>query len=204
MKDQTSDSLRQEALNCAKNFKSNWIEMGRMLYTVYRGKNYRDWGYREFETYCAKEIGIKALTAQKLLRSYHFLEKEETSFASKDRYEDTNAAKIPDYESVNVLRLAKNRKIDEEDYSDLRKKVLEEARPVQAVRKEYRALVEAAKDEPPEEAEAKKRKTSLRRLLSTLKALQTEFMQDRSIPKGKLAEIKKLTEKLESLANELL
>ena len=132
------DELRNQVLNCARNFKTNWIEMGRMLQTVYRGKHYRDWGYREFETYCVKEIGIKVLTAQKLLRSYYFLEKEEPSYARKDQYEDREASKVPDYESVNVLRLAKGKKIDEDDYDRLRQKVLDEGRPVQAVRKEYR------------------------------------------------------------------
>ena len=64
--------------------------------------------------------------------------------------------------------------------------------------------MEAQRDVSDEELEEQKRKTSIRRYLSTLKSLQSEISQDRSLPKGKLAELNKLIKKLEDFAKELL
>ena len=72
-------SLRYHVLESAKNFKSSWIELGRSLYSVYKDKLYKAWGFNTFDAYTLKEIGIKKPTAMKLLRSYYFLEKEEPS-----------------------------------------------------------------------------------------------------------------------------
>ncbi len=199
-----NDELRHRVSECAKNFKTSWIEMGRFLYTVYKDKHYRNWGFREFEIYCLKEIGIKTLTAQKLLRSYHFLEKEEPTYVEKSRYAEKDASKVPDYESVNVLRLAKNRKIDEKDYSELRHKVLEEARPAQAVRQSYRQLIEAGNEESEEELETRKRKTLLRRYISNLNSLKDEVETNDFLSKTKALEVRKLIGQLEEIMNESL
>ena len=49
MADLEPGSLRRETLEAAKRFKSSWIELGRMLWTVYREKKFREWGYLTFE-----------------------------------------------------------------------------------------------------------------------------------------------------------
>lgn len=193
------DSLRYQVLEQAKNFKVSWIELGRFLYTIYNDKHYRTWGFREFETYCVKEIGIKVLTAQKLLRSYHFLEKEEPAYVAREKYQGEDAPRVPDYESVNVLRQAKNRKLEEEDYSALKKKVLDEGSPVQAVRKQYREVLEAreTETESPEELREKRRQSSLKRYLTTLKSLHLELSANNFLTKKKLLEIEKFIKELE-------
>jgi hypothetical protein len=48
-------SVRHAALKNAKDFKSSWIELGRVLYTVWKDKLYKDWGYQEFEAYVARK-----------------------------------------------------------------------------------------------------------------------------------------------------
>ena len=197
-------SLRHRVLECARDFKASWIEMGRFLYTVYKDKHYRTWVFQEFETYCLKEIGVKTQTAQKLLRSYNFLEKEEPKYVEKDSYEGEDAPRVPNYESVDVLRLAKNNKLPEEDYTELRQKVLEEGKPVQAVRKSYREMMDAQKSESSEEIESRKKVATFRRYLTNLKTLKETFMSGDYIPKTKLAEMGRLVEQLENIVTEAM
>ena len=60
----------------------------------------------------------------KLLKSYYFLEKEEPHYLKNEYAASTQPANIPSYESVNILRQAKNNKVlDEEDYRDLKKEI---------------------------------------------------------------------------------
>jgi len=191
------DSLRYQVLEKAKDFKASWIELGRSLYTVYNDKHYRSWGFQEFETYCVKEIGVKVLTAQKLIRSYHFLEKEEPAYVASERYRKEDAARVPDYESVNVLRQAKNRKLEGEDYSELRKKVLEEGAPIQAVKKQYREVLEAQSSGSPEELREKRKQSSLKRYLTTLKSLHSELAANNFVTKKRLHEFEKFIKELE-------
>lgn len=113
-------SLRYHVLESARNFKSSWIGLGCSLYTVLKDKLYKEWGFATFESYTAKEVGIKKITAMKLLRSYYFLEKEEPAYLKGDYGNTANTAKLPTYEAVDLLRKAKNKKdIDKEDYSKL-------------------------------------------------------------------------------------
>ena len=197
-------ALRQEVLNRAKDFKTSWIEMGRALMAVHQDKHYKDWGFREFETYCVKEIGIKKATAQKLIRSYCFLEKEEPRYVKHETYEENNVAKIPDYESVDVLRRAKEKNFEDEDYEGLRLKVLEEGRPPQTVKQHFKTLVEENSEKTADEIEEDKQKTLLRRYVSTIKALKTEIASQKHIPKNKKMEIEKLADKLGELLSESL
>ena len=114
-------SLRYHVLESAKNFKSSWIELGRSLYSVYKDKLYKEWGYSTFDAYTLKEIGIKKPTAMKLLRSYYFLEKEEPAYLKKDYTETADTAKLPSYEAIDLLRKAKDKKsLGEDDYTKLK------------------------------------------------------------------------------------
>ena len=104
------DSIRYRILESTKNFKTSWIELAQALYSTWKDKLYKEWGYLTFEAYTSKEIGIKKQTAMKLLKSYYFLEKEEPSYL-KENYEGSkDAASVPTYDAVNVLRLAKNKR----------------------------------------------------------------------------------------------
>src|ERR1700752_2981475 len=101
-----SDALREKVVEVAKKYKATWIELGQYLFTIYKDKLFKTWNYLSFETYCMKELGIKQLTASKLLKSYEFLEKEEPRITAHTYVEETEPKKMPNYESVNLLRLA--------------------------------------------------------------------------------------------------
>ena len=56
-------SIRYRVLQSAKNFKTSWIDLGQALYSVWKDKSYKGWGYMTFDAYSQKEIGIKKATA---------------------------------------------------------------------------------------------------------------------------------------------
>ena len=73
MKGLDENSLRYHILESAKSFKTSWVELGRSLYSVWKDKLYKEWGYSTMDAYTGKEIGIRKQTAMKLLKSYYFL-----------------------------------------------------------------------------------------------------------------------------------
>lgn len=172
MENLSPESLRYRVLECAKTFKSSWIELGRHLYAVYKDKLYRDWGHSTFEVYCAKEIGVRQQTAVKLLKSYYFLEKEEPEYL-KNREEEKPAA-TPSFESVNALRLAKSsERITEQDYKKIREDVLEKANEPTDVKKKIKYLLKPApvKELP----EADRRNDAAKKMVSYLENSLSDF-----------------------------
>ena len=138
------DSFRYRVLEAAKSFKSSWIELGQFLFTVYKDKLFKNWGYLTFEAYCAKEIGIRQNTAMKLLKSYSFLEKEEPRYVKPEFLEERKPDRIPSYESVNALRLAhENEDISEGEYDTLRRDVLEDVKEDAEVKKKIKYILKS-------------------------------------------------------------
>ena len=202
MADLPAGSLRHQTLEAAKRFKASWIELGRMLWTVYREKKFREWGYLTFEAYCAKEVGIRAPTAKKLLHSYYFLEKEEPSTLRRLTSEQPPAApsQVPSADSVNLLRLLKNREeVPAEDYQKVRSYVLEKGKEAQEVRREVQSLLQENRKADPEEVEKARSKSAVRRMIGTLKALRQQLSGGELVPKKILAEVDGLAKKLEEL-----
>ena len=194
----SEDSIRHRILTSAKNFKTSWIDLGQALYSVWKDKLYKEWGYITFDAYSAKEIGIKNTTAMKLLKSYYFLEKEEPVYLEKNKSEERPPAEVPSYESVNMLRLAKNKKdIGEDDYENLKKDVLEDARDVSEVRKSLAGLLRQRAQDDPEEARKKRRAAAIRRLLGSLKALRTELEASKMVSAAVIKETSGLIARIE-------
>jgi hypothetical protein len=199
MEDIEKDSLRYRILEKVKMFKTSWIELGQALYSVWKDKMYKSWGYTTFDAYASKEIGIKKPTAMKLLRSYYFLEKEEPSYLKEEHAEPTNAASIPSYEAVDVLRKAKNKKIlDAEDYYNLKKKVFQKGRDVREVKKDLTMLIKERQELEPEEARKKREIATVRRFLSTLKTLKRDIETLKLLPASVIKDTDKLIHKIEA------
>jgi hypothetical protein len=194
------NSIRYKILQNVVNFKTSWIELGQSLYSVWKDKLYRDWGYLTFEAYAAKEIGVRKDTAMKLLKSYYFLEKEEPQYLQKKEAADpSGAASMPSYESVNLLRLAKNKKeIGESDYESLKKNVFEKGRDVRDVRKDVTALIRQREELDPQEARKIRKETAVKRVVATLKALKNDIEISKLLPAGTIKDIKDLIVKLEA------
>jgi len=191
-------SVREHILRSAKDFKSSWIEFGRALYSVWKDKLYKEWGYSKFEFYTAKEVGIKQQTALKLLRSYMFLEKEEPAYLKQEFIESAEAKNVPSYEAVDVLRSAKNRKVlDEADYSALKKQVFDDGREARDVKKDLTTLIRQREELEPQEAWDKKKNVQVKRLMSVLKSLRGELESEKMLPMPLLKELSELIVKLQ-------
>ena len=168
-------SLRYHILESAKNFKCSWIELGRSLYSVYKDKMYKEWGYVNFDVYVSREIGIRKQTAMKLLKSYYFLEKEEPQYLKTDYTDSAKPLNIPSYESVNILRQAKNKKsLDEEDYRNLKKEIFEKGKDAAEVKKNLGVIIRQRQELDSDEIQEKRRRSTLKRLLGHLRLLKTE------------------------------
>jgi len=191
-------SLRYHILDSAKNFKLSWIELGRSLYAVWRDKMYKSWGYSEFDTYTAKEIGIKKPTAMKLLKSYYFIEKEEPQLLKNDSSSSQDVAAIPNYEAVDVLRMAKEKKgLGEDDYERIKKEVFQGGRDFREVKKDLTALIRQRDESSPADAWEKKRLAAIKRCLGTLKSLKEEIKVSKILSAKIIDEIASLITKIE-------
>ena len=194
----TPGTLRYHVLESAKNFKTSWIELGRALCSVWKDKTYKEWGYQTFEAYTAREIGIRKATALKLLRSYVFLEKEEPEYLKKDYDNPRETAALPSYEAVDILRLAKNKKtLDDDDYRDLKKAVLEKGKDVREVKKDLVGLIRARQELEPDQARQQKKLTQLKRLVGVLKSLKREAEISKILPAAIMKDLASLVAKLE-------
>jgi hypothetical protein len=199
MQDLDAGSLRYHILESAKNFKSSWIELGRSLYSVWKDKMYKEWGYGGFDVYVSKEIGIRKQTAMKLIKSYYFLEKEEPQYLKDEFMQGANPASLPSYEAIDVLRQAKNKLTsDSGDYASLKKGIFENGRQATEVKKDLTALIRQRQELDPEEAQSKRKMATLNRLLGSLKSLkrETEILKFLSAPL--LKELDSLIKKIDA------
>ncbi|MCU0651526.1 MAG: hypothetical protein MUC39_01100 [Candidatus Omnitrophica bacterium] len=192
------DSLRYRILDNTKNFKTSWVELGQALYTVWKDKLYKDWGYGEFNIYTAKEIGIRKETALKLLRSYYFLEKEEPVWLKQEFTQAQDAALVPTLEAVGVLRTAKNKKLlDAEDYARIKSEIFEKGKDAREVKRSMGILIRERQELDPEEAQQKKKNSVVKRLVGTLKSLKNEVEILKLLPASLVKETEDLIKKLE-------
>lgn len=197
MADLQPGTLRHEVLESARRFKSSWIELGRALWSVQKEKKFKEWGYLTFEAYCIKEVGIRAATAQKLLHSYFFLEKEEPS-ALKKILSESSPTQLPSPESVQLLRSLKNRTaLPADDYERVRSYVLEKGKEAPEIRREVRSLLESV--QPRSEAvESARAKSAVRRMVGTLRSIRQQLSGGEWVSEKLLNEVDQLAKRLEA------
>jgi hypothetical protein len=192
-------SLRHHVLECAKEFKSSWIKLGEALYRIWQEKLYKDWGYLTFDAYTAKEIGVRKQTALKLLRSYCFLQKEEPAYLRRYYSGAVDTARVPSYNSVNTLRIAKGKKeIGEHNFAALKEQVLVKGRDEREVRKDLTALIRQREEVAPEDAQRKKRIAAIQRLLGTLKSIKRDVEYFKLLPNPLIKDTERLIKKIEA------
>ena len=199
MRDMEEGSIRHRILQSAKSFKTSWIELGQLLYSAWKDKLYKDWGFLTFDAYTSKEIGVRKNTALKLLKTYYFLEKEEPQLLNKGYVDTKDATEVPSYESVDVLRLAKKKQVlDADDYKRFRRDVLEKGKDAREVKKDLTALIKQREELEPDEARKKKRDATIKRLLTTLRSLRTEIEVTKVLPSDVLKQTKMLIDRIEA------
>jgi hypothetical protein len=167
-------TLRRRVLEGAQRFKAAWVEFGRLLAEVRRKDQWRSWGYPSFERYCAKELFLRSATADKLTRSYGFLERHEPELA-RDR-----EAKAPPFEVIEVLsRAEETGRLPTGGWRELRDEVLERPPTVAAMNRKL-----SEKYGPPPAPPAPSRGDRLERLAAAARRLAEACEEEPAIPKA--------------------
>jgi len=193
LEDLPDGSMRRRVLECARQFKSSWVELGRMLSEVKREALWREWGYASFDAYCAKELFIRKQTAEKLTMSYGFIERHEPSLVR-----EKEARPAPSFEVIEVLSRAEAAgRLPEDGWRELRDDILERPPTPAALNRQlserYGAAPRAA---PPPEAER------LRKLAALAHRLSAACGAEESVPKAVAERARALAEDLDELLEE--
>lgn len=193
------DTLRAEIIELSKDFKRSWISLGRHLYAVYQDKLFRNWGFEKFENYIEGEVGLKKSLATKLLRSYLFLEQDEPQYLDSEFTNTREATKVPGYEEINFLRLAKYKKdVKKDDYVKMKRDVFEKGKDVTTMRKDLTAMMKERKHVDPEQERDERHQAAIRKIVHSLKNFQKDMESMQLIPADILEDTQSLLTRLES------
>lgn len=196
--DVTSETLRSKIRQHSKDFKTSWVNLGQALYSVWNDKLFYVWGFDKFEYYVEQEVGLPKQLSLKLLKSYLFLEEEEPDYLKREFNEARDASKVPGYEAVNVLRLAKqNKDLLKDDYLKLKRDVFDRGKSASTVRQDLTALLRERKPIDPEEERDKRNEAAVRKLYYALNSFDKDMEVLKLMPDDIIKEAKELMTKLE-------
>ena len=183
-------SFRQTVLLAAKRFKSSWVELGKLLVKVRDEALYEQWGYPTFDAYCLSEVRIRKSTADKLTRSFSFLDKHEPRAMAQDDIVET----APPFEVVQVLADAEDRgKLSAQEYKSIRDSIWDQERPVSELKRE---LVEQFPQEVREPTDG----VHLKRMAAWARKLASELGGNKKVPRALAERAEALAEEVEGLA----
>lgn len=167
-------SARRKVLEGAQRFKSAWVEFGRLLAEVRKDELWRAWGYPSFERYCAKELFLRAATADKLTASYAFLERHEPAVARA-----RGGAPAPPFEVIEVLSRAEAAgRLSDSGWRELRDEVMERSPTPAAVNRRL-----AEKFGPAPAPPAPPRSERLERLAAAARRLASACREEPAVPR---------------------
>ncbi len=196
--DVPSELLRSQIRKHSKSFKTSWVNLGQALYSVWKDKLFYAWGYDKFEYYVEQEVGLPKQLSLKLLKSYFFLEQEEPDYLKREFNEARDASKVPGYEAVNVLRLAKQRKdLLKDDYLKLKRAVFDKGKNASLVRQDLMAILRERKAIDPEAERDKRNELAIRKLVNALNSFKMDMEVLKLISDDIVDEAKQLMTKLE-------
>lgn len=183
-------SFRQSVVAAARRFKSSWVELGKLLAKVHHEGLHEEWGFPSFEAYCLSELRIRKQTAEKLLRSFTFLDKREP-----ERMKDEDIVeKAPPFEVVEVLAQAEERgQLSADEYKSVRDAIWSQEKPVSELRRELEEKFPAPEPEEPDDA------TQVKRLWGLSKKLAAELRAVKTVPRALVDRADDVARDLESL-----
>ncbi len=192
-----TDTIREEILQFAKNFKTSWIGLGRHLYAVWQDKMYKGWGYEKFEDYTKEELGMKKSLCMKLLKTYLFIEQEEPVYLNKKFLQNRAPINVPGYDEVDVLRLAKKKKeLTVSDYTKLRREIFDKGLNATDARKELTAIIKERKQIDPEEERQQRNEAAIKKMINAIESFKKDMEALKLIPYELIEQIGELKEKL--------
>ncbi len=179
-------SYRQTVLLAAKRFKSSWVEFGKLLTKVRNEALFEQWGYESFEAYCFSELRIRKATADKLTKSYSFLDRHEPKAMEREDI----AESAPPWDVVSVLAEAEDRgQLSNQEYKSIRDSIWSPEKSTSELKRE---LVEQF----PAPSTPKSDKAELKRLTSWTRRLAEELHKAKKVPKS-------IAERADALADDL-
>jgi hypothetical protein len=185
-------SLRHTLLLAARRFKASWVELGKLLVEVHHKGLYQEWGYPNFETYCLAELRIRKQTAEKLLKSFGFLERHEPERVKAPDFTES----APAFEVVEVLAQAEERgQLSAAEYRSVRDSIWEQDRSTAELKREL-----SEKFPAPERAQSAN--AELKHLLTLAKRLAAELHGAKKIPKAVAERADALVSDLEEVVSQ--
>ena len=193
-----SDTIREQLIEHTKDFKTSWLELGQKLYTVWQDKFYQAWGFEKFEEYTSRELGLKKDLCVKLLKTYFFIEQDEPEYLKEDFLENKEASRVPGFEAMNVLRMAKQKKeVLNEDYMRLKKNLFEKGADASQIRKDLTAIIKERKVIDPIQERDQRNEVAIRKLLNSLRSFKKDTEVLKLLPHEIINHAILLIEKLE-------
>jgi hypothetical protein len=179
-------SYRHTVLLSAKRFKSSWVEFGKLLTKVRNEALFEQWGYDSFESYCFSELRIKKATADKLTKSYNFMEKHEPKALERDDIAET----APAWDVVSVLADAEERgALSGQEYKSIRDTIWNPEKTTSELKRE---LTEQFPSPEPKRDD----KAELKRLTSWARRFAEDLHKAKKVPKS-------VAERADALADDL-
>ena len=183
-------SARRRLLEGARRFKSAWVEFGRLLSEARRQELWRVWGHASFEKYCSKELFIRSATADKLTRSYGFLERHEPTLAHA-----RGESRAPPFEVIEVLSRAEAAgRLPGDGWRELREEVLDHPPTPAAMSRKLTdryGPAPAPKESPPRDRVA--------RLAAAARRLAEACGGEPGVPRALARRVADLAEEIEAL-----
>ncbi len=195
-------SLRHQVLSALRQFRASWIELGRLLNEVVYGGDYKEWGYDDFEVYCARELGLKKPTVQKLMVSYNYMKKYEGKRLQDFEEDDSGqvATSIPDFQTVELLdKVRRREQIPEEEMGELHRRAFDGEDDEPELRKELRQCLRPVIDSEAAQEGSENRKRELNSILRIARELRRKVSMTNAIPGGLKERIERCLVELEAL-----
>ncbi len=191
------ESIRFKALVALRDFKSIWVELGKYLTDIAYGGDYKDWGYEDFEVYCASELGLKKLTVKKIMVSYNYLKSFEPGRLSEGASD--NSYDVPEYQTVELLKKARERDdIDEEEKEELHRMAFDSKVDQGVLRKEIRDRMRPGDPDDIDKANFNRRR-EIDGLLRVARNLRQRLAEARSVPESVKIRVEESLCELEAL-----
>ena len=201
LQDMEADSLRAQVLVALRAFRSSWVELARLLTDVAYGGDYKEWGYEDFEVYCARELGLKRPTVKKLMVSYNYMKSYEPKRLQQfeEAEDDYGAPTLPDYQTVELLNRAReDGTLGSAETNRLHSQAFAGEEDETFLRKEIRDRLRTPEQGDASDAGYERRK-ELADILRTARQLRRKLAQTTAVPGGLKERFEQLLVELEGL-----
>jgi hypothetical protein len=167
---------RYQVIKATLQYKTSWLELAERLNRVAAEKLYKDWNYKTFRDYCARELFISPATAKKLVRGFQWLDEQLPDFMPNyiDESDGPQSRVAPDMDTVQLLMNAQKEvereRLPQDAYADIKRRAFTGELDTQGVKTSLREVMLP----PPEEPGGEPLKV-LRRALATTEKIVAQL-----------------------------